>query len=360
MNRASLLSGLGLMGSLIMAACLGGTDLAPSSTGGSPPGAGGTSTGAAGGAATTTGVAGGTAGSGGASTTTGTGGAATGTGGATGGGGHGTTTTTGMGGSGTTTTTGTGGSGPVGDPPCEVLTFLERKCWSCHGTKPHSDSALSLVTVHDLMAISDEDRALTNAERAVITMADPLDPMPPGASPSATPAEIAALEAWVAAGYPTSTCGDLAKDPYAAQPTCSSGVWIDPNGGEGEEMTPGRVCNTCHQQQNTEMGTEAPIYHFAGTVYPSAHEPDDCSGAGAEGAEIEVVDANGKIYLATANAVGNFFFEDLEYVFEYPYTTRVVFQGRERWMDTPEMDGDCNKCHTPAGAEDAPGRILLP
>ncbi len=255
---------------------------------------------------------------------------------------------------------GTGGGGIVGDPPCEVLTYFERKCWNCHGKKPHSESGLALVTYQDLTAPSEEDPLLTNAERSIITMQDPLDPMPPGASPWATPAEIAALQAWIDAGYPTSTCGDLAKDPYAALPTCTSGATVDPNGEEGEFMTPGRVCNTCHEQQNTEMGTHAPIYNFVGTVYPSAHEPDDCSGSGTEGAEIEVVDANGKVYTAMANAVGNFFFEDPEHAFKYPYKARLVYQGRERWMDTPETDGDCNKCHTAAGIEEAPGRILLP
>jgi hypothetical protein len=360
MMRASQLSGPVLLGSVLMAACLGGTDLIPSSAGGATAGHGG------GGAHTTSSMNGGAAGAAVSSTTTSTGGAAGGTTTSMGGSG---TTTSGMGGQttsssgtggGTTTTTATGGAAPVGDPPCDVLAMLERKCWNCHGTTPHSDAALSLVTIADLMAPSDEDRLLTNAERSVITMQDPLDPMPPGSSPWATPAEIAAMEAWILAGYPPSTCGDLAKDPYAASPTCTSGVFIDPNGDEGEEMTPGHACNECHEQQNIEMGTEAPIYHFAGTVYPSAHEADDCSGGTTEGAEIEVIDANGVIYMATANAVGNFFFEDTQYLFKFPYTTRVVFQGRERWMDTPEMEGDCNKCHTPTGAEDAPGRILLP
>lgn len=372
MRRFPLSSSLGLLGSMILAACLGGTDLVPSSTGGTTSAT--TSTGAAGGtttsmstsSTTTTSHSGSTTSS---STTTGMGGSggmttssSTGT---AGGGTTSSTTTTGTGGGTTTTSSsssssGMGGGGVVGDPPCDVLVYFERKCWNCHGTTPHSESGLRLVTIQDLTAISDEDPTLTNAQRSIITMQDPLDPMPPGVSPWATPAEIASLQAWIDAGYPPSTCGDLAIDPYGVPPKCTSGIQIDPNGEEGEEMNPGWACNACHAQQNAETGADAPIYAFAGTIYPSAHEPDNCAGGGVEGAEIEVVDANGVVHIVVANAVGNFFFEDDTHTFKYPYKVRVVFQGRERWMDTPETDADCNKCHTPAGTDDAPGRILLP
>ena len=29
-------------------------------------------------------------------------------------------------------------------------------------------------------------------------------------------------------------------------------------------------------------------------------------------------------------------------------------------MATAQMSGDCNRCHTQAGTQDAPGRVLLP
>ena len=43
-----------------------------------------------------------------------------------------------------------------------------------------------------------------------------------------------------------------------------------------------------------------------------------------------------------------------------PYRAKVVVGGRERVMLTPQTNGDCNACHTQAGAEGAPGRIIVP
>lgn len=85
-------------------------------------------------------------------------------------------------------------------------------------------------------------------------------------------------------------------------------------------MNPGHACNVCHQLVNGQ-GDSALIFVFAGSVFPTAHEPDDC--------------------LA-------------------PTTAGVLFQGRVRVMATPTAEGDCNTCHSQSGNTDAPGRILLP
>jgi hypothetical protein len=37
-----------------------------------------------------------------------------------------------------------------------------------------------------------------------------------------------------------------------------------------------------------------------------------------------------------------------------------VTPDAERVMMHAEMNGDCNSCHTEAGTEDAPGRIMRP
>ena len=124
-------------------------------------------------------------------------------------------------------------------------------------------------------------------------------------------------------------------------------------------MLPGYACNGCHAETNAAAGeTEAPIFALSGTVYPTAHEPDGCVGSGAQGAEIEVVSATGKRFVAIANRVGNFQFESND--IEYPITASVRFQGRVRWMIEPQLDFDCNHCHSSAGAEGASGRIRLP
>ena len=153
--------------------------------------------------------------------------------------------------------------------------------------------------------------------------------------------------------------GPAAADPFAAEPVCSSGRLRDINESESPEMGPGRACIQCHNDANVASGeNDAPIFAFAGTVYPTAHEPTDCIGSGSEGAAIEVTDAEGRVFTQLANPSGNFFDEPPELV--YPYTALVRFQGRERSMATPQASGDCNACHTEKGDLSAPGRILLP
>ena len=38
-------------------------------------------------------------------------------------------------------------------------------------------------------------------------------------------------------------------------------------------MRPGHACITCHTQED-----EGPVFAFAGTVYPTGHEPNECYG----------------------------------------------------------------------------------
>jgi hypothetical protein len=94
-------------------------------------------------------------------------------------------------------------------------------------------------------------------------------------------------------------------------------------------------------------------------LFPTGHEPDDCVGAAAFGAEVWVTDATGFIFAAKANRAGNFSLETRR-PFEPPFTAKVVFGGRERLMLTPQTSGDCNACHTAPGAQGAPGRVALP
>jgi hypothetical protein len=131
---------------------------------------------------------------------------------------------------------------------------------------------------------------------------------------------------------------------------------------EDEFMTPGRACTACHRIEG-----EGPLFDIAGTVYPTAHEPDDCNGADgttADGAVVVIKDANGTERRFATNRVGNFGGTRTGIVF--PYTAWVEYQGRTREMVSPQTSGDCNTCHTPAGTTTldggfaAPGRIMLP
>ena len=146
----------------------------------------------------------------------------------------------------------------------------------------------------------------------------------------------------------------VAPDPFTVAPTCSSKkTWTGGNEGSSS-MNPGKACISCHKSS----GGEAPGYAIAGTLYPTAHEPDLCNGTnGTTGAQIVIVGADGKTLTLTPNGVGNFYSST---TVKLPYQAKVVYMGRERAMVETQTSGDCNSCHTQNGANNAPGRILQP
>lgn len=167
------------------------------------------------------------------------------------------------------------------------------------------------------------------------------------------------LAATVDAGAPLDAAAllDAAAGPDLAT-GCTSGEFWNANNAPGPEMHPGRACIQCHHDENSTSGDgDAPIFSFAGTVYPTLGEPDDCYG-GPPGVVVEVTDARGKVYSVPVNQQGNFDFTDDS--FAYPLTARVLAGGRERTMRKPVDSGDCNGCHSREGAEDAEGRIVAP
>ena len=116
-------------------------------------------------------------------------------------------------------------------------------------------------------------------------------------------------------------------------------------------MRPGAACLACHA---TSPG--APAFVVAGTVYPSAHEPDDCYGASGD-IRIAITDADARTFELTVGSSGNFFTAE---PVSFPVTAEVRFAGASRAMCAGRSSGDCNGCHTEAGAQGAPGRIQLP
>jgi hypothetical protein len=115
-------------------------------------------------------------------------------------------------------------------------------------------------------------------------------------------------------------------------------------------MYPGRACGACHASQG------GPSTALAGTVYPSLHEPDACVGAHSPGLRVIVVDAAGKTHTLPVNASGNFLRVT---PIPLPYRAMVVDGTRVRAMKTPQVDGDCNGCHSETGSG-APGRVQAP
>jgi nitrate/TMAO reductase-like tetraheme cytochrome c subunit len=215
-----------------------------------------------------------------------------------------------------------------------------------------------MMSYADLAAPSMTEPSTTVAQLSITRMQDPKNPMPPdGASPD----DVAVLEAWYAAGMPQSTevCdATAAKSVYDTPSVCTSNKkWAGGNR-RSDLMRPGGACIGCH---DTDGG---PSYVAAGTVYATAHEPDDCNGTSTV-VQVVITDATGKKFTRIVNSVGNFFFPSTDNI-KMPYKAKVVSGSKTRSMSTAQTSGDCNKCHSENGTksttqkEKAPGRVMAP
>lgn len=262
----------------------------------------------------------------------------------------------------------------VSDLPCDVAAVLAKSCTSCHGDTLKNDAPNRLMTHDDLMAVAKDGSGKTMLEIAIERMRDKSDPMPPdGVLPES---DVAVLEAWAADGAQASTCAEdvpQGEDPYATATVCTSGTkWTKGDHGD-KKMHPGGTCISCHSKEGSTKhegddddddegdDDEAPLYTVAGTIFPTAHEPDDCNGtATGEGGAltVEITGADKKVTKLTPNTVGNFFATT---AIKFPYTARVIAKdGSVRAMKDAQKDGDCNGCHTVKGTQKAPGRVMAP
>jgi mono/diheme cytochrome c family protein len=156
----------------------------------------------------------------------------------------------------------------------------------------------------------------------------------------------------------------MTMNPFGTPPVCTSmQTWKEGNS-PSPFMHPGRACLSCHGGGDGGIafdggpGQAAPLFVLGGTVYPTAHEPDECNGGvQMDQAVIVITDAGGQVLTLAANQVGNFFWAGPVMM---PYTAKLVYEGCERIMASPQGTGDCNRCHTQDGDNGAPGRILLP
>ncbi len=232
---------------------------------------------------------------------------------------------------------------PATDLPCEVQTVMSARCWTCHG-QTTTVGVPSLMSVAAFMAPSRTDPSQAIGAVALGRMQSATSPMPPPPATAATAAEIAVISDWVAAGYPSGS---------GCTPTCTSGTTWRGGNEESPEMNPGMACIQCHV-----AGDEGPRFSIAGTVYPTLHEPDLCDGAPpSSGAQVIITGADGRMLTLAPNAAGNFYSEG---AVAAPYRAKVVTAAGERAMTAQQTSGDCNSCHSLAGAEGAPGRIMLP
>ena len=253
-------------------------------------------------------------------------------------------------------TTGTGaGTGAATGLPCDVQQLLENRCIGCHlGPSP-----AKLLTYDDLLKPS-ADATKNLAQKSLERMKSTTAPMPPAPAVAPTAAEIATLEAWVTAGTPKGTActprpgatdaGAAATNPYNTPTVCTSATTWN-QGNEGSlSMRPGGACITCHTMRG------GPAYTIAGTVYPTAHEPNDCNGVNGV-VTVVVTDKNGVVTTIPVNAVGNF---SLRAAIVPPFTVKVTNGAKVRAMAGALTAGDCNSCHTVTGVNGAPGRVMAP
>lgn len=233
---------------------------------------------------------------------------------------------------------------------CDVALAMGQ-CASCHGSTPSGGAPMSLTSDTALKAVS--PLGGTYAERSVIRMQDTKSPMPPGGPAPTQAQDLAVLQTWIAAGYPSGTC-DLTNDAgIIVYPTvCTSGS-ITPGDRLRERMHPGGACLSCHASRQ-----EGPHYNLAGTVYATLHEKDDCAAdTTIVGTKVVITDANKKVTTLTVNSAGNFYTEG---AIAFPYTAKVLRGGKEHVMVAAQTSGDCNSCHTEQGNSGAPGRITAP
>lgn len=261
---------------------------------------------------------------------------------------------------------GPAGTGLVTGLPCDVQAVLEDRCLACHsGTMA---AAPRMLDYADLMVKSKLDPTKTLAQLSLDRMRSTTSPMPPPPAVGPDADEIKTFADWVAAGTPkgavctdppppatdggaTDDAGDGGDGGVAATKCTSGKTWTGGNM-KSPLMHPGAACNACHQV----MG--GPNLRIAGTVYSVLHEPNDCDGKGPPPPlTVIVTDKNGKTTSLPVNAAGNFFTQSKILA---PYKAKVTDGVKTRAMNGSVTAGDCNSCHTVAGANGAPGRIMAP
>ncbi len=243
--------------------------------------------------------------------------------------------------------------------PCDIADLLATYCLGCHANPTVATAPMTLLTRADLLAPAPTDHSVTVAEKCVLRMQDMVSPMPPSPLPAPTAGEVGALMAWIAAGSPAGTCDEMPavmSNPYDTPTVCTTDTQWTMGNVADPLMRPGTACIACHSLN------DAPEFDVSGTVYDTAHEPDDCQGTDGDldSLEIVITDAMGAEFRLPVNGSGNFYHATADGPIQMPYTAKVVSPDGERLMAPAQLTGECNACHSETGAEDAPGRIMRP
>jgi len=157
---------------------------------------------------------------------------------------------------------------------------------------------------------------------------------------------------------PDGACNRCHTDPLLPPPTTEfpDGPQAAPGrvalvGGPGDEfMLPGFDCQSCHRAGGAARNVP---FAASGTVFV-----DPAGGAGDEGVTVTITDAQGRVFEAVTNRVGNFNLPAAAGI-AYGGAARVVVSkgGVTREMDEDLPHGSCNGCHRPGG--EGEGRVSL-
>jgi hypothetical protein len=218
--------------------------------------------------------------------------------------------------------------------PPAVQAVLAAKCTACHSNPPINGSLSPLITLTDLLATSKEDATKNEAQLSVARMQNTTSPMPPGGGATAT--DISTLQAWITAGYKDAACGDGGTPPPPPPPPTDvfTGAPAFASQVAGSTHNAGKNCmGGCHNHGFT----------FAGTVTNGA-------GAGVAGAEVRLVDANGKAISVYTGSNGNFHSSSS---FVAPAKIGVRNAAAKAIMVTAltAANGGCNGCHANGGTQ---------
>jgi hypothetical protein len=133
---------------------------------------------------------------------------------------------------------------------------------------------------------------------------------------------------------------------------CTKGSSVPLGFVPGATMAPGTACIACHTVTN------GGFLYIAGTVYTDYHEGDLCIGV--SDVKVQIVDANNQTHTLDVNSSGNFLVNSPLSLYPSPWTVAVTRGSASRPMISKVTSGDCNSCHTVAGTNSAPGRIIAP
>jgi hypothetical protein len=147
-------------------------------------------------------------------------------------------------------------------------------------------------------------------------------------------------------GVVAAGCGpDLGVPPQV----CST---MAVNAGKSPEMEPGGDCIGCHESHG------GPSFLVAGTVMAALHDDQNCSGVA--DMTVRLTGADGRQMDLITNATGNFYTLSNQGALALPFHAEVIRGSKSVAMMTAQTETNCMSCHTAAGANLAPGRILPP